>query len=161
MTTMTTLLLTDQPDGSYVTPQHSVARAQLIAHLRAWRLDSALADGASPDASATLSLRAQRLIGQTTRRELALAIHHILHEAKRPTHPHTRVPICRRKVAQSASALEQLADRLLSPGAVDARGVAQVRLLLRDGTGPLYSRPQADDLEQPVRATIKALELRL
>jgi hypothetical protein len=159
---MTTLLLTGQRDGSYVISQHSSAGERLLARVLTWRLDSALANGACPDSSAPLSLRAHRLISRTTRQGLSREIHRILRDAKRPPPPHDpRVPICGRKIIQAGPALEQLAAQLLYPGPVDARGVAHVKILLRDGSSPIYQRPQADDLQAAVHTAIDALEVRV
>jgi hypothetical protein len=158
---MTTLILTPQRDGGYVTPRHSRAHEHLVARLRAWALDKALAHGACPDSTPALSLRAHRLIGQATRRELSQAIHRVLREARSPGHPgNPGIPICRRKVMQAKPALEELAERLVNSGPVDARGVARVQLLLKDGSSPLYDRPHADDLEPALSVAIDALEFR-
>jgi hypothetical protein len=43
---------------------------------------------------------------------------------------------------------------------VDVRGVARVRLLLRDGSSPLYCQPPAEDLEDALHEAIDALEMR-
>jgi hypothetical protein len=157
---MATLLLIEQPDTRFVTFQRSRARERLCARLGARQLDVALANGASPDSSPALSLHAHALISATTRRDLSRAVRNLLRDAERPHHPgDPRVPICRRKVLQARDALEELADYLLADGPVDARGVAQVRLLLRDGSGPVFTRRGADDLRQPLRAAFEALEL--
>jgi hypothetical protein len=157
---MATLLLTEQPDTRFVRFQRSRARERLCVRLGARQLDVALANGVSPDSSPALSLHAHALISATTRRELSRAIRNLLRAAERPHQPcDPRVPICRRKVLQAKNALEELADYLLADGPVDARGVAQVRLLLRDGSGPLFTRPQADDLRHSLRAAFEALEL--
>lgn len=37
-----------------------------------------------------------------------------------------------------------LADRLVSSDLADACGVARARLLLTDGSGPIYTRPTAE-----------------
>jgi hypothetical protein len=124
-------------------------------------LDSLLARGACPDSSAALSLRARTLISQPTRRRLARAIHNVLGDAICPRHPLTSgIPISRYEVIDAQPALEQLADHLLSPRPVDARGVAQVQLLLGDGASPLYPGPPADHLEHALQAAIHALEPR-
>lgn len=75
---MTTLLLSERRDASYLTCQRSRELERLLARLRAWTLDTALATGASPDSCAPLSLRAHKLVGQATRRQLAREIHRIL-----------------------------------------------------------------------------------
>jgi hypothetical protein len=60
-----------------------VARAarpwdRLMVRVRASRLDSDLAHGASPDATVALALRAQMLVGMQTRREVARGAQRIL-----------------------------------------------------------------------------------
>ncbi|MEO8969965.1 MAG: hypothetical protein ABI427_20830 [Solirubrobacteraceae bacterium] len=82
--------------------------------------------------------------------------------ASQPVVPLTPgVPVCRRKVLASRETLWELADRLTSSDPVEARGVAQVRLLLLAGDGPLYHRRGADDLEPAVQAALAALEFSL
>lgn len=64
---MSTLLLTDENDPSCIITERSRVRTRMSAFLRTRALDRALAAGASPDASAALSLRAHTLIGTTIR----------------------------------------------------------------------------------------------
>jgi len=136
------------------------AHERVLVRLRAWRLDTALASGVSADSSAALSLRARMLIGARTRRKQSAHIRRVLQAAVRsPDLRGPAVPVCRQKVLTARPALEALAERLERPGPVDARGVAHVRLLLRDGGGPLYSRPDADDLEHPLHVALDALEI--
>jgi hypothetical protein len=157
---MSTLLL--QPDGNLVACRNSWSAARFLTRVRAWALDTALANGASPDSSAALSVRAHKLIGQRMRRQLSREIHQVQRQAQSPPHPFDpRVRICREKIIKAAPVLEELADHLLTPGPVDASGVARVHLLLRDGASPLYRRPEADDLEDALQETIEALELHL
>ena len=159
---MTTLLLTDRRNPGCVISERIRPHTRLLTPLRAWRLDRALAAGTSPDSSAPLSLRAQNLIGQTSCAELSLCIRRTIDQAKRPVTPSSfKARICRRKVLDAEAMLGEVADRLASGQPVDARGVAQIRLLLRDGCGPLYTRPQADDLQSALDAAIEALELRI
>lgn len=159
---MSTLLLTDRRNPECVISERTRAQTHLLTHFRAWRLDQELAAGISPDSSAPHSLRAQTLIGQTSCAELSLGIRRVIDQAKRPVSPSSfRIPICRRKVLQAESTLEKVADRLASGDPVDARGIAQIRLLLKDGCGPLYNRPQADDLQPALDAAIEALELQI
>ena len=49
--------------------------------------------------------------------------------------------------------------RLVSSDPVDARGVARARLLLTDGSGPIYARPTADDLQPALERTLVALTM--
>jgi hypothetical protein len=53
-----------------------------------------------------------------------------------------------------------LADRLAAPGPVDVRGVAEVQLLLTDGTGPLYFRGATEELRARVADAMRRLEVR-
>jgi hypothetical protein len=102
------------------------------------------------------------LISAKNRRKLSDEILELLHKAQRPRSVlDPTVPLCRRKVLNVRELFEELADRLQDGNPVAARGVAAVRLLLRDGTGPLYGHPGADDLRSPLEAAIAALEPRL
>jgi hypothetical protein len=157
---MTTLLLTDPANPRCVVPGRAAAAARLSSHLYARRLDEALASGVSPDSSAALSLRARTLIGASARVGLARSLRCLLRDARRPLGPFTaHVPICRGKILQSSRTIEELADRLAGRDPVDARGVAQVQLLLTDGEGPVYYRPGADDLEPALRQALRGLDL--
>ncbi len=158
---MATLLLTERPGGSYVTLRQSQRRLRLLVYLRAAALDAALAAGAAPDSSAALSLRAHQLIGYHVRRRLAGEIRSLLIGAERPLHPmRSTVPICRHKVIEAREALHELAHLMVSPGPVDARGVAQLLRLLRNGEGPIFRRPRDEDLEPELEAVIEALVVR-
>ena len=157
---MSTLLLTDQSNPGCIVSERSRARTRLSTRLRPRALDRALAAGVSPDASAALSLRAHTLIGATTRAGLARTIRRLIADARQPPHPFAAyVPLCRRKIMRSAQTLEGLAERLTSGEPVDARGIAQVRLLLIGDCGALYDYPAANDLEPALQEAIRALEL--
>jgi hypothetical protein len=157
---MTTLLLIDRRNPRCVLFERGRARTRLATHLRSRQLDRALASGSSPDSSSALSLHARALIGMSARSVLARLIRRLLEDAQRPLNPLSPgVPICRRKMLRSTPSLEELADRLTSGGPVDARGVAQLRLLLSDGHGPVYDRPAIDDLEPALRKAMNALEV--
>ncbi|OLE37274.1 MAG: hypothetical protein AUG48_04905 [Actinobacteria bacterium 13_1_20CM_3_68_9] len=57
--------------------------------------------------------------------------------------------------------LDLLARRLLSGAPVDVRGVAQARVLLSDGSGPLFWRRSPENLRARIREAIEALEPRI
>jgi hypothetical protein len=144
---MRTLLLTDQSNPGCIIPERRRAMARLATHVRARALDRALAAGASPDSSAALSMRAQMLIGNASRASLARMIRRLIEDARHPLNPLTpHVPLCRGKIMRSARTLEQLATRLLDGEPVNARGVAQIRVLLVGDCGVLCENPRADDL---------------
>jgi len=131
---------------------------RLLAHLRAFRLDSDLAAGASPEASVALALRAQMLVRTRHRYELARSADRLLAAATQPTFSgRPRVPVCRDRVRDCSEELAELIRRLRATGPVPARGVAKVGVLLADASGPLYHRASADDLRVRVRDAADAL----
>jgi hypothetical protein len=136
------------------------ARDRLVARWKSPKLDRALAKGVPPETSGALLLRARTLLGRRARRELSRALQRILREASHAPWPGARMPVRRNEVMDARDDLNQLARRLLAPAPVDVRGVAQVRVLLSDGSGPLFWRRSADDLRGRVREAIEALELR-
>jgi hypothetical protein len=157
---MSTLLLTDRSNPSCIVSERSRVLTCLSTRLRSRALDRALAAGVSPDSSAALSLRAHALIGPATRARLAWTIRRLIADAHHPLHPLTPyVPLCRRKIIRSAGTLEEVAERLQGDGPVDARGVAQIRLLLIGDRGALYDYPAADDLEPALQEALHALEV--
>jgi len=134
------------------------SRDRLRARIRAFRLDAALAAGASPDATVTLALRAQLLVQMRARRDLARIARRILAAAVcGPAGDRLPVPVCRDRVRGCAEELEDLIGRLLAAGPVSARGVAQARALLADGTSPIYHRASRDNLRAMVLAATDAL----
>jgi hypothetical protein len=130
-----------------------------VARLRAWSLDAALAQGACPDSSVVLSLRAHTLISDRTRRQLSRRLRQVVQLAERRSRPpHWAVPVCRREVIRVRAKVEALADRLISPDPVEATGVARVHMLVTDGSSPMYYRPRADQLEHALHDALEALE---
>jgi hypothetical protein len=141
-------------------PVASTARPwdRLLVRLRAFRLDKDLADGASPEASAALALRAQLLVHPRHRRDLARSLRRVLTTAKRsPLGSRLPVPVCRDRVRDCEGEFGELIGRLQAAGPVPARGVAMAGLLLADASGPLYHRASPDDLGVRVREAANAL----
>lgn len=156
---MATLLLINGRDESYPISRRAGVPTRVRAHLWNWRLDLALARGHSPDSSEALSLRARTLIGVSGRRTLAKAVRSVLRDAERPRHPFgARLPICRIGVLGARPVLEEIVDRLEAHGAIEVRGAAQLRVLLRDGTSPLYGPRRGEDLIHTLEAARDALE---
>jgi hypothetical protein len=159
---MSILLLTRTDESGCVTPRRTRAADRLRARLCAWQLDQALAEGRCPDATAALSLRAAALISDRTRRQLSAEIQRVLRHARRPASPHDRSPTRWQRPNTDAILLFQdLADHLDNGDPVDATGVARVRILLRDGTGPLYDPYDPDSLNASLQAAMEALDPRV
>ena len=131
---------------------------RLLVRLRAFRLDSDLAAGASPEASVALALRAQMLVRTRYRRDLARSARRVLATATQPAFSaRPRVPACRDQVRDCSEEFGELIRRLLAAGPVPAQGVAKVGVLLADAGGPLYHRASADNLRAQVRDAADAL----
>jgi hypothetical protein len=155
------LLLDERTDALVV---RSARPWELVkAGLCAQHLDQELARGASPDATGPLALRAQTLTRESFRRGLARCARQILAEAERPPPVQPRrgrspaVPVCRGRVRAAAAELAELIDRLQLPGPLPVRGVAQVSVLLGDGSGPLYHPGSQDDLRARLTEAAGAL----
>jgi len=159
---MTMLVLADESKPGCVIVRRAPAGSRIRAHVRARRIDRALAAGIPADSRADLEVRAHSLIGSKERVALAQAIGRLLADARHAARARRfSVPICRRKVWRSRRTLADLVDRLLGDTPVDVRGLAQIRLLLTDGAGPLYARPGANDLEPALARAISALNVQM
>lgn len=134
-----TVLLTGGLDDLVVASRPRL-RDRIVVRLRPRRLDRALARGVPPEASPALALRAQHLTEPEQRGSIARELRRIIreaHETRRPTL--SRIMPSRARVRVAHEQLIRLADTLEAPGPVAAGGVAQARMLLTDGTGPLYN----------------------
>ena len=145
---MASVTLVEEPGGG-ARLRPVTARDRLRAWWRAGGLDQALAAGVAPEADAALTLHARRLIAPRTRRRLARTLYGIA-VSSLPARPPGAVA--------GAADLLALAQRLERPGAVDARGVALVRVLLADAGGPLQSRGSAGRLADAAHAAAAALD---
>ena len=141
---------------------------RLAARGHSGRLDRELAEGTSPEASASLAARAMRLTSMEYRRDLAASLQRIVLAAgERPVQyaaPKSpavarppRVPLRQARISRSAGLLTELASCLVEPGPVPVAGVAMVTLLLTDGTGPLYREASRDDLGTLAERAAQAL----
>ena len=117
---------------------HVHLRDRIHARVRTTSLDHQLAAGASPESSVPIALHAARLYRPKERRSLAASLREVAGAARGARR--TRAPINRESVQLARAELETLAGRLESDGPIDVRGIARVRMLLGDGTGPLYGR---------------------
>jgi hypothetical protein len=143
-----------------IEPRRVRLRDRLRARLRAYSLDRRLAEGEPPESDAALSLRARRLVAPRTAALLAAALQRVLRDAVVPQAARPGgMPTRRGAVRDAAAEIDDLARRLVAPAPVSVRGIAQVGLLVSDGTGPLYSALAHEDLVAAVRRARAALEL--
>jgi hypothetical protein len=155
---MTTILLSNENDLY----SFSISRGRIRTRLRAWlaslELDSQLARGLSPDTSAPLSLRAQRLQGPSHRRRLARGLRRALSAALADPRPiDRRVPLARDQIRDCAGLIEELAGRLDAQQPADPRGIARAELLLSAGNSPLYRGAISGTLGSALRLAIEGL----
>jgi len=121
-------------------------------------LDRQLARGADPCPSPALARRAHELCQLKLRRELATDIERAIEAANVPARQLTAaVPVDRRAISECRHLLLGLAEDLRCAGCVYARGVALVRVLLRDGGSPLYALSEPRELEEAIRRARAAL----
>jgi hypothetical protein len=132
-------------------------RDRLAVRARASALDAALAAGSSPDSNISLALHAGRLCKPAHRRLLARSLARIVAASEAPTGRRV-TPVCRSAVLKVRPELATIAGRLSASGPVDVRGVARLRLLLADGTGPLYQPARRSQLHAELRAVLSALD---
>jgi len=116
--------------------------AWLLARLRAWSLDRRLADGAVPWRSPTYAARAVQLTSRHSRLGLARALEGLVERAEETPVPFRGAAIrpCREQVRHALPVILTLASRLRANDPLDARGIARLRALLGDGSGPCYMR---------------------
>lgn len=119
--------------------------ARLGARVRSRSLDSELVAGADPAANPQLAARAQRLTARATRLRIAGALERLARTSSE-SRTSVRVLPSRAAVCANAVELDALAALLRGPVPVYARGIAMLRLLVTDGTGPAYSDRQGGAL---------------
>jgi hypothetical protein len=153
------MLLIDDGAGGVV-GVHAGLRDHLRSHLTADRIDRDLAEGASPDATVASALRAQELTSMQTRRDLASGLQRALTSAIASGYARLAgAPLARDGILGSAAEIGELSRRLLAEGPVSVRGVAQTRLLLTKGAGPLHNRRSQERLAATVRRAIRDLDI--
>jgi hypothetical protein len=133
---------------------------RLRARLRARALDRALAAGEPSEAAPAVALRARRLTELSKRAELARTLRQLVDRARQASSfSSAQVPVARSAVLTATEELSRLANELLTPGPVGVGGVAQVQLLISDGTGPLYNPHARTNLAAAAERAIEALRL--
>ena len=133
-------------------------RDRLAARIRRSTLDRELAAGASPESSVDLAVHARFLCRPEQRRVLGCTLTEIVAASETPSARRSRVPLCRTAISQAHAELEAVVGRLVAPGPVGVRGVARIRSLLADGTGPLYRESGAGHLRQELVAALRAFD---
>jgi hypothetical protein len=134
------------------------ARDVWATRLRAAQLDRRLGAGEPPESTVLLAVRAQWLVRPATCGELARTLLRVLALTSAPPRAMATVRVSRRHVRAAAPELQGVVDRLLAGGPVSACGVARLRALLVDGSGPVYNVRCPDDLADRLRGVRTALD---
>ena len=147
----------DTPDSARGGHARPSIRARVTARLRAGRFDRALAVGVPASAGSALAAHAARLTSVAERQTVARVLRRAVRDAT-DTHATRsgRVPMHRANIASAEALIDEVTLRLHAPHPVSARGMARLRQLLSDGTGPLY-RYGHGDLAGRLNAALAAL----
>ncbi len=123
-------------------------------------LTRSLAEGADPDTSSELALRARTLTSPRNRRALARSLHRTLGEAQKPAVTRVRLSIIdRRAVLDAEGEITEMIERLNGPPPVRAQGMALLeRLLTNADRSPLYNTAGQGTLRRAIRVADGALD---
>jgi hypothetical protein len=132
-------------------------RSRLTARLLAGRLDGLLAVGVPAPAGSALAAHEARLTSSAEREAIARSLRTTVADARgRGLLLSSRVPLHVPNIAAAEDVIDAVTLRLHSPRPVSARGMARLRQILGDGTGPLY-RYGRGDLRGRLGAALAAL----
>jgi hypothetical protein len=124
----------------------------LLARFSARELDSQLAAGLSAESSDLLFAHAVRIARPGSCAALASGLRKAVSASQKPRGLSNRAPLRCDDVLGAQDSLFALAERLERAGPIDARGVAQIRMLLGNGSGPLYRTDSGTRLVPALRA---------
>lgn len=136
---------------------HAALGARLRARLFAGRLDREVEAGIVPLAGSSLAVHTARLTSVDEREALARTLRQALVDPQldRPGFS-PRVPVHPERLAGCRRVIDDITLLLHAPRPVRARGMARLRMLLSDGTGPLY-RNGRGSLAAELRGVLAAL----
>lgn len=135
----------------------SSMRSRLTARLRAGQFDGLLAVGVPAPAGSALAVHEARLTSSAEREAIARSLRATVADARgRGLLLSSRVPLHVPNITAAEDVIDAITLRLHSPRPVSARGMARLRQILGDGTGPLY-RYGHGDLRGRLGAALAAL----
>lgn len=112
--------------------------ARVIARLKADKLDQLLAVGVPAQAGSALAAHEARLVSTAEREAIARSLRHALRDAHTGAVFSSRIPLNARNIEAAEELIDAITLRLHSPRPVSARGMARLRRVLSDGSGPFY-----------------------
>ena len=131
---------------------------RLGARIFAGSLDAELAAGLPPEGRRMRAVRAGVLVRPRRRKRLADAWCGLLARCSTAqSTPLAALPPRRAAVLHARDLIVELADRLSAASPVPPSAVAMARLLLTDGTGPVYRTTSPESLQSAVAAVVREL----
>ncbi len=131
--------------------------ARVTARLRAYQLDRQLAVGVPVPAGSALAVHQARLTSVAEREAVARTLRRAVDDAHAGGAPlSSRVSMHPINIRAAEQLIDAITLRLHSPRPVSARGMARLRVVLADGSGPLY-RFGRGDLSGRLGAALAAL----
>lgn len=119
--------------------------SRLAARLRASRLDRLIAVGVPAPAGSAQAAHEARLVSTAEREAIARSLRTAVADARgRGLLLSSRVPLNVPNITAAAEMIDAVTLRLHSPRPVSARGMARLRQILGDGTGPMYRYGRGD-----------------
>jgi len=112
--------------------------ARVIARLRADKFDHQLAVGVPAPAGSALAVHQARLTSTTEREAVARSLRQAVNDARSGAVFSSRIPLHSRNISAAEELIDRITLRLHSPRPVSARGMARLRRVLSDGSGPFY-----------------------
>lgn len=133
-------------------------RARVAARLRANAFDRrAAVGGVVAPADGAYAVHCARLTSTAEREAMAKALRRVVRDARgHGPLMSSRVPLHVLNIAAAEELIDEITLRLHSPRPVGMRGMARLRILLADGTGPVY-RYGRGDLAGRLRAALAEL----
>jgi len=114
---------------------------RIVARILAPWIDCELAAGEHTWSTVAHAARAVQLTSRRSRRSVARSLELLAERAEQPAAPRSAaIPPCREQVREALPEIMRISTWLRFGEPVDARGVAKLRALLRDGGGPCYVR---------------------
>jgi hypothetical protein len=150
--------LKDRPDWIPATVHADAAWVRALARIRPTSLDRRLAAGERAATHRLLAARAHLIVARNSRLRLADDWEHLLTRARQPNVPRSpRLPVQSTTVLAAEHHVRELIALIRQPAHVKPRGIALARLLLTDGTGPLYNPRRSADLVPALQLAAAAL----
>src|SRR3954454_3722342 len=130
--------------------------ARVVARLRADKFDLQLAVGVPAPAGSALAVHQARLTSTAEREAIARSLRVAVRDSHTGAVFSSRIPVHPRNIAAAEELIDAITLRLHSPRPVSARGMARLRRVLSDGSGPLYWYGEGD-LDGRLGAALAAL----